>query len=134
MILTENLLLTAWVIGAIIVLCVVLYVTVWVVLKLLRNMKLNLSSYVRTPSQTALQITALALGLSLITVLAVLRTDLLDRWQQQLPEGTPNQFVYGLPPFEMPALKAQLEQKGWKSTPLYPNIRGRLVAKMISLC
>ena len=128
-ILTENLLLTAWVIGAIIVLCAVLYVTVWMVLKLLRNMKLNLSSYVRTPSQTALQITALALGLSLITVLAVLRTDLMDRWQQQLPEGTPNQFVYGLPPFEMPALKAQLEQNGWKSTPLYPNIRGRLVAK-----
>ena len=128
-ILTENLLLTAWVIGAIIVLCALLYLTVWGVLKLLRNMKLNLSAYVRTPSQTALQITALALGLSLITVLAVLRTDLLDRWQQQLPEGTPNQFVYGLPPFEMPALKAQLEQNGWKSTPLYPNIRGRLVAK-----
>ncbi len=98
-------------------------------LKLLRNMKLNLSAYVRTPSQTALQITALALGLSLITVLAVLRTDLLDRWQQQLPEGTPNQFVYGLPPFDMPDLKAQLEQNGWKSTPLYPNVRGRLVAK-----
>lgn len=128
-ILTENLLLTAWVIGAIIVLCAVLYLTVWGVLKLLRNMKLNLSAYVRTPSQTALQITALALGLSLITVLAVLRTDLLERWQQQLPEGTPNQFVYGLPPFEMPALKAQLEQNGWKSTPLYPNVRGRLVAK-----
>ncbi len=128
-ILTENLLLTAWVIGAIIVLCAVLYLTVWGVLKLLRNMKLNLSAYVRTPSQTALQITALALGLSLITVLAVLRTDLLERWQQQLPECTPNQFVYGLPPFEMPALKAQLEQNGWKSTPLYPNVRGRLVAK-----
>ena len=128
-ILTENLLLTAWVIGAIIVLCAVLYLTVWGMLKLLRNMKLNLSAYVRTPSQTALQITALALGLSLITVLAVLRTDLLDRWQQQLPEGTPNQFVYGLPPFEMPDLKAQLEQNGWKSTPLYPNVRGRLVAK-----
>jgi putative ABC transport system permease protein len=128
-ILTENLLLTAWVIGAIIVLCAVLYLMVWGVLKLLRNMKLNLSAYVRTPSQTALQITALALGLSLITVLAVLRTDLLDRWQQQLPEGTPNQFVYGLPPFDMPDLKAQLEQNGWKSTPLYPNVRGRLVAK-----
>lgn len=69
------------------------------------------------------------MGLSLITVLAVLRTDLLERWQQQLPEGTPNQFVYGLPPFDMPDLKAQLEQNGWKSTPLYPNVRGRLVAK-----
>ncbi|PJI36480.1 ABC transporter permease [Acinetobacter pseudolwoffii] len=128
-ILTENLLLTAWVIGAIIVLCAVLYLTVWLILKLLRNQKLNLSAYVRTPSQTALQITALALGLSLITVLAVLRTDLLERWQQQLPQGTPNQFVYGLPPFDMPDLKAQIEQNGWKSTPLYPNVRGRLVAK-----
>lgn len=128
-ILTENLLLTAWVIGAIIVLCAVLYLTVWLILKLLRNQKLNLSAYVRTPSQTALQITALALGLSLITVLAVLRTDLLERWQQQLPQGTPNQFVYGLPPFYMPDLKAQIEQNGWKSTPLYPNVRGRLVAK-----
>ncbi|WP_180076023.1 ABC transporter permease [Acinetobacter sp. YH12106] len=128
-ILTENLLLTAWVIGAIIVLCAMLYLTVWLILKLLRNQKLNLSAYVRTPSQTALQITALALGLSLITVLAVLRTDLLERWQQQLPQGTPNQFVYGLPPFDMPDLKAQIEQNGWKSTPLYPNVRGRLVAK-----
>src|SRR5690606_18758520 len=128
-ILTENIVLTAWVIGAIILLCAVLYFTVWSTLKLLRNLKFNLSAYVRTPYQTALQITALALGLSLISVLTVLRTDLLERWQQQLPEGTPNQFVYGLPSYEMPELKAQLKQNGWNSTPLYPNIRGRLVAK-----
>ena len=76
-----------------------------------------------------MQVTALALGLSLITVLSVLRTDLLQRWQQQLPEGTPNQFVYGLPPFDMPQFKQQLEQNHWQSTPLYPNIRGRLIAK-----
>jgi putative ABC transport system permease protein len=128
-VLTENIVLTAWVIGAIILLCAVLYLTVWGLLKVLRNTKSRISAYVRTPYQTALQITALALGLSLITVLAVLRTDLLERWQQQLPEGTPNQFIYGLPPFEMPQLRAELEQNGWNSTPLYPNIRGRLIAK-----
>ena len=50
-------------------------------------MKTRLSFYIRSPSQSTLQITALALGLSLITVLSVLRTDLLERWQQQLPEG-----------------------------------------------
>ena len=49
-------------------------------------MKTRLSFYIRSASQSALQITALALGLSLITVLSVLRTDLLERWQQQLPE------------------------------------------------
>ncbi|XBD35951.1 FtsX-like permease family protein [Acinetobacter thermotolerans] len=128
-VLTEDIVLTAWVIGAIILLCAVLYLTVWGLLKVLRNSKSRISTYVRTPYQTALQITALALGLSLITVLAVLRTDLLERWQQQLPEGTPNQFVYGLPPFDMPAFKSRVEANGWKSTPLYPNIRGRLIAK-----
>ncbi|TCB61109.1 ABC transporter permease [Acinetobacter terrae] len=128
-VLTENMVLTAWVIGAIIILCTVLYMLIWGCLKLIKSLKWSISAYIRAPYQTAFQITALALGLSLITVLAVLRTDLLERWQQQLPEGTPNQFVYGLPPFDMPLFKAQLEQRGWHSTPLYPNIRGRLVAK-----
>ena len=128
-VLTENMVLTAMVIGAIILLCVVLYSVVWLSLKFIRGLKNAVSAYVRTPYQTAFQITALALGLSLITVLAVLRTDLLERWQQQIPAGTPNQFVYGLPPFDMPELKAQIEQNHWNSTPLYPNIRGRLIAK-----
>ncbi|OTG93032.1 ABC transporter permease [Acinetobacter sp. ANC 3832] len=129
LVLTANLKLTTLVIGAVIVLSGLLYGLVWFILKLLKALKNQLSSYIRTPSQTALQITALALGLSLITVLAVLRTDLLERWQQQLPEGTPNQFVYGLPPFEVEQFKSQLQTLHWQSTPLYPNIRGRLLAK-----
>jgi putative ABC transport system permease protein len=129
LILTENLLLTSLVIGGIIALSALLYVLVWLVLKALKRLKMAVSAYVKVPYQTAFQITALALGLSLITVLAVLRTDLLERWQQQLPQGTPNQFVYGLPPFDVPQFKQQLQAHGWNSTPLYPNIRGRLVAK-----
>ena len=128
-VLTENIGLTAWVIGSIIILCTVLYMLIWAGLKFIKALKWRISVYVRVPYQTAFQITALALGLSLITVLAVLRTDLLERWQQQLPVGTPNQFVYGLPPFDMPVFKKNIEQHHWSSTPLYPNIRGRLVAK-----
>ena len=63
-----------------------------------------------------------------MAVLAVLRSDLLDRWQQQLPEGTPNQFVYGLPPFEVEQFRQQLDAQQWIHTPLYPNIKGRLIA------
>ena len=128
-ILTESLVLTAWVMGGIILLSLILYTLIWSLLKFIKQLKRPISAYVRVPYQTAFQITALALGLSLITVLAVLRTDLLERWQQQLPEGTPNQFVYGLPPFDMPELKSKIEVNQWQSTPLYPNIRGRLVAK-----
>ena len=129
LVLTENIVLTAWVMGAIVLLCGLLYLFIWAGLKLLKRMKWSISAYIRAPYQTAFQITALALGLSLMTVLIVLRTDLMERWQQQLPQGTPNQFVYGLPPFDMPLFKAELAQQGWRSTPLYPNIRGRLLAK-----
>lgn len=129
LVLSENLILSILVLAAIIVLCILLYTVVWLLLRSLKKLKNRLSFYIRSPSQSALQITALALGLSLITVLSVLRTDLLERWQQQLPEGTPNQFVYGLPPFDLKAFEQQLKQNGWQSTPLYPNIRGRLVAK-----
>lgn len=129
LVLSENLMLSIMVLTAIIVLCILLYTVVWLLLRSLKKLKNRLSFYIRSPSQSALQITALALGLSLITVLSVLRTDLLERWQQQLPEGTPNQFVYGLPPFDLKAFEQQLKQNGWQSTPLYPNIRGRLLAK-----
>lgn len=127
-VLTENLTLTLIVIGAVVALSTLLYAVVWLLLKTIKMLKNRLSAYVRSLSQTALQITALALGLSLITVLVVLRTDLLDRWQQQLPEGTPNQFIYGLPPYEVELFKQQLQSNQWKSTPLYPNIKGRLIA------
>ncbi|WP_335975981.1 ABC transporter permease [Acinetobacter calcoaceticus] len=129
LVLSENLMLSISVLAAIIILCIFLYTAVWLLLRSLKKMKNRLSFYIRSPSQSALQITALALGLSLITVLSVLRTDLLQRWQQQLPEGTPNQFVYGLPPFDLKDFEQQLKQNGWQSTPLYPNIRGRLLAK-----
>lgn len=129
LVLSDNLQLSLWVLAAILMLCAILFAVIWLLLKALKQLKHPISAYVRIPHQTALQITALALGLSLITVLSVLRTDLLERWQQQLPEGTPNQFVYGLPPFDMPQLQQQLEQNRWQGTPLYPNIRGRLLSK-----
>ena len=125
--LTQNIQLSLLVIGTILALCASMFSIVWLLLKMIKSLKNRWSAYVRVPNQTALQITALALGLSLITVLVVLRTDLLDRWQQQLPEGTPNQFIYGLPPFEVEQFKAQIEKEGWPSTPLYPNVRGRLI-------
>jgi len=88
LVLSDNLQLSLLVLTAILLLCVILYAVIWLLLKAIKQLKHPLAAYVRIPHQTALQITALALGLSLITVLSVLRTDLLQRWQQQLPVGT----------------------------------------------
>ncbi len=126
-VLTENISLTAWVMVGLIVLSLLLYVVVWLLLTGLKRLRNRFSSYIGVPAQSAIQITALALGLSLMSVLLVLRTDLLERWQQQLPENTPNQFVYALPPYELQPFEQQLQAHAWQGTALYPNIRGRLV-------
>ncbi|KAE9678735.1 ABC transporter permease, partial [Enterobacteriaceae bacterium TzEc077] len=70
LVLSENLMLSIWVLTAIILLCILLYTVVWLLLRALKKMKTRLSFYIRSASQSALQITALALGLSLITVLS----------------------------------------------------------------
>lgn len=127
--LTQNLSLSLLVIGALLALCTFLYAIIYGVLKLLQKRKTALSAYIRQIPQMSLQITALALGLSLMSVLMVLKTDLTQRWQQQLPENTPNQFVYGLPPHELQDFQSVLQQNQWSGTALYPNIRGRLIAK-----
>lgn len=127
--LTQNLSLSLLVIGALLALCALLYAIIYGVLKLVHKRKTALSAYIRQIPQMSLQITALALGLSLMSVLMVLKTDLTQRWQQQLPGNTPNQFVYGLPPHELQDFQSVLQQNQWSGTALYPNIRGRLIAK-----
>ncbi len=127
--LTQNLSLSFMVIAALLLLCGMLYAVIYAILTLLQRAKTALSAYIRQVPHMSLQITALALGLSLMSVLMVLKTDLTERWQQQLPPDTPNQFVYGLPPSDLKDLQAVLQQNQWSGTELYPNIRGRLLAK-----
>lgn len=127
--LTQNLSLSLLVIVALLLLCGLLYAVIYAILKLLQQAKTVLSAYIRQVPHMSLQITALALGLSLMSVLMVLKTDLTERWQQQLPPDTPNQFVYGLPPSDLKDLQVVLQQNQWSGTELYPNIRGRLIAK-----
>lgn len=121
--------LSVMVIAGVLLLCLLLYAVVYLSLKLIRATKSPLSSYVRVPRQSAFQVTALALGLSLMSVLLVLKTDVLQRWQQQLPAKTANQFVYGLPVFDLPVFKEKIQQNKWSSSPLYANIKGRLLEK-----
>lgn len=127
--LTENLTLSLMVMGALALLCVLLFLLMWAVLSTIRKSNARFEQWLRAPAQLSLQMTALALGLSLITVLFLLRGDLQNRWENQLPENTPNQFVYGLPPFDQKALVDLVDQQGWHRTPFYPNIRGRLITK-----
>jgi putative ABC transport system permease protein len=84
--LTHAIQLTLLVLLSVCIVGLLMYGMLWLILRAIKRSQSNWAMYVRVPSQTALQMTALALGISLISVLMVLRTDLLSRWQQQLPQ------------------------------------------------
>ncbi len=62
----------------------------------------------------------------LLAMLLVLRGDLLDRWQQQLPPESPNYFLINIAPEQVTPLKAFLSEHQVIPESFYPIVRARL--------
>jgi putative ABC transport system permease protein len=73
------------------------------------------------------QILAFGLTLMAMAVVALVRTDLLTTWQQQLPADVPNHFAINILPDQVEAFQAFMDDAGIETAQLYPMVRGRLV-------
>ncbi len=89
--------------------------------------RLGLAALTRRPTFAVLQIAGFGLGILALLLLAVVRVDLLQTWQQGLPAGAPNQFLINIQPQEVEPLRAFLVEQGITQAELYPMIRGRLI-------
>lgn len=90
--------------------------------------RLALASLQRRGGANTLQVVIFSLAIMLLLVLVLVRTSLLEEWQMQLPEGSPNHFLLNIAPEEVNAVRESLSQEAVLSQPLYPMIRGRVVA------
>lgn len=88
--------------------------------------RLSLLNLQRHKHAVLLQITSFSLIFSLIIVIFLVRTELLDNWQKQFPEQTPNHFVINVQSYEHMQFAAYLKQHDMKTRGLFPMIRGRL--------
>ena len=86
------------------------------------------SNVARRANLSVAQILAIGLGVMVMLLLTLVRTDLLENWRNRLPEGTPNYFLINIQPADVEALQTFLMQHGEVSNDIYPMIRGRLVA------
>jgi putative ABC transport system permease protein len=73
------------------------------------------------------QILAFGLTLMAMAVTALVRTDLLTSWKQQLPDDVPNHFAINILPHEVDGFGAFTTSAGIETAQLYPMVRGRLV-------
>ncbi|WP_043307388.1 ABC transporter permease [Pseudomonas sp. ML96] len=88
--------------------------------------RLGLGQLLRNPLAAAGQSLAFGLILLAMALIALLRGELLDTWQNQLPENAPNHFALNVLPDEREAFAASLAQLSAHPAPLYPIVAGRL--------
>ena len=107
----------------------------WMLLNVLRRMtlkslplRLAVSRLLRQPWSTLSQLSAFSLSFMLLALLLVLRGDLLDRWQQQLPPESPNYFLINIATEQVTPLKAFLAEHQIVPESFYPVVRARLTA------
>ncbi len=89
--------------------------------------RLGLRRIVEERGSSSAQILAFSLTFMAMAIVLVLRTDLLDRWQEDLPEDTPNYFAINIQPAEVEAYREFLDTNDIQGSDLYPIVRGRLV-------
>ncbi|MBU2138297.1 MAG: ABC transporter permease [Gammaproteobacteria bacterium] len=88
--------------------------------------RLGLGQLLRHPLAAAGQSLAFGLILLAMALIALLRGELLDTWQDQLPERAPNHFALNILPDDKDAFAARLAELSPEPAPLYPVVPGRL--------
>jgi len=88
--------------------------------------RLGFQHLCRTPLLTVTQVLVFSITLIALELILVIRTELINDWQQQLPLTAPNHFALNLFDADLPGFKDFMTASGMTPSPLYPVIRGRL--------
>jgi putative ABC transport system permease protein len=88
--------------------------------------RFGIANLARRAKTSSVQLTAFGLGIMALLLLAIVRVDLLDTWQGNLPEGTPNYFIINIQSDRLDEFQAKLSQ--YRHSGLYPMSVGRFIA------
>lgn len=89
--------------------------------------RLGFANLQRHRGFNTVQIVIFAALIMLLLILADTRSSLISQWQQQLPDNTPNHFIFNIFEAEKAQVENLLEEQGIEHRPFYPMMRGRIV-------
>ena len=87
--------------------------------------RFGLANLARRAKTSSIQLTAFGLGLMALLLLAIVRVDLLNTWQDRLPEGTPNHFIINIQETDLQGFETHTSTL---SNQFYPMAVGRFIA------
>jgi len=88
----------------------------------------GLANVSRRGGGSVVQIVAFGLGLMLLLLLALVRSDLLADWRRSLPSNVPNNFLINIRPEEREPLENFFKSHGLGDPRMYPMVRARMTA------
>jgi putative ABC transport system permease protein len=132
---TEDIKMTATLLGVGLITLLVLGLLVYGLLNLTRSVlpsisltwRFGLQGLLRNSRTSVSQILAFSITLVAMVLSFTVRTDLIDNWQKQLPANAPNHFALNIFPGQKAAFQHELQQQHINGSKFYPVVRGRLV-------
>lgn len=86
----------------------------------------GLANVSRRGRDSAVQVVAFGLGLTVLLLLTFVRTDLLDGWQRTLDEDAPNHFLINIQPGERGSIAGVFQENGVAAPQFVPMVRARM--------
>ena len=86
----------------------------------------GLANVARRGRDSAVQVVAFGLGLTVLLLLTIVRTDLLEGWRQTLDEDAPNHFMINIQPHELESVAGIYRSAGVEPPEFMPMIRARM--------
>ena len=90
--------------------------------------RFGLNNITRRTHSSVIQVLAFGVGIMVMLLLIVVRTDILQAWQHKLPDDAANRFVINIQPDQTRAVLDFFAQSKLSNVALYPMVRGRLLA------
>jgi putative ABC transport system permease protein len=132
---TQDLLMTATILGVGSIALIVLGLLVFWLLRLARKFlphlnltwRFGLRGIINKTQASVGQVLAFSITLVAMVLSFTVRTDLIDNWEKQLPDNAPNHFALNIFPDQQQAFKQLMVENGIASSQFFPVVRGRLV-------
>jgi putative ABC transport system permease protein len=86
----------------------------------------GLANVSRRGRDSAVQVVAFGLGLTVLLLLSFVRTDLLQGWQQSLDEDAPDHFLINIQPQERGSIAGIFQSEGIAAPRFVPLVRARM--------
>lgn len=86
----------------------------------------GLANVARRGRDSAVQVVAFGLGITVLLLLTLVRTDLLEGWQQTLDDDAPNHFLINIQPHEIDSVASLFEASNIDRPTFTPMVRARM--------